>query len=88
MDSIVFVLGLNGAAEHYVFRPDGTQVYVKTDDIADAAILFADSYENYSIKLVGNKEYAEGFKEMIEEKEARLYGFNKLDIEIVGGQNE
>lgn len=76
-----------GMAQHTVFLPDGTQTTVPAQDLALYIVSFAQTYQNYSVKLVGHPVYAEGFIEAIKNEEVRQYSKNILNIEILGGKN-
>ena len=86
IDCIVCNLEL-GMAEHTIFLPDGTQTTVPSHELPLYVLAFAQSYENYQVKLVGHPVYAEGFKERIKEEEQKQYHRNILNIEILGGKN-
>lgn len=75
-----------GMAQHTVFLPDGTQTTVPAQDLPFYVVSFAQSYQNYSVKLVGHPVYAEGFIDRIKEVELKQYNKNILDIEILGGK--
>lgn len=77
-----------GMAQHTVFLPDGTQTTVPAQDLPLYVVSFAQSYQNYAIKLVGHPIYAEEFVNRIKQEEIRQYSKNILDIEILGGNNK
>lgn len=84
MDSIVCLMEF-GLLNHTILLPDGTQTEVPTQDLPLYLVSFAQSYSNYSIKLVGHPAYAEQFVERIQEEEKRQYNKTLLNIEIIGG---
>ena len=86
MDSIVCLIKL-GLLNHTILLPDGTQTEVPAKDLPIYLVSFAQSYSNYSIKLVGHPDYAEQFVERIQEEEKRQYNKTLLNIEVIGGNN-
>lgn len=84
IEGIVCILEF-GLAEHPVLLPDGTQTTVPAKDLPLYVVSFAQSYANYSIKLVGHPVYAEAFIDKIRQEETRQYQRNLIDIEIIGG---
>lgn len=86
MDSIVCLMEI-GLLNHTILLPDGTQTEVPAQDLPIYLVSFAQSYSNYSIKLVGHPVYAEQFVERIQEEEKRQYNRTLLNIEIIGGNN-
>lgn len=86
MDSIVCLIKL-GLLNHTILLPDGTQTEVPAKDLPIYLVSFAQSYSNYSIKLVGHPAYTEQFVERIQEEEKRQYNKTLLNIEVIGGNN-
>ena len=86
MDSIVCLMEI-GLLNHTILLPDGTQTEVPAQDLPIYLVSFAQSYSNYSIKLVGHPVYAEQFVERIQEEEKRQYNRTLLNIEVIGGNN-
>lgn len=84
MDSIVCLIKF-GLLNHTILLPDGTQTEVPAKDLPIYLVSFAQSYSNYSIKLVGHPTYAEQFVERIQEEEKRQYNKTLLNIEVIGG---
>ena len=87
MDSIVCLIKF-GLLNHTILLPDGTQTEVPVKDLPLYLVSFAQSYSNYSIKLVGHPTYAEQFIERIREEEKRQYNKTLLNIEIIGGNKD
>ena len=67
MESIVCLMEM-GLLNHTVLLPDGTQTEVPVKDLPLYLVSFAQSYSNYSIKLVGLPVYAEQFIDLIKEE--------------------
>ena len=86
MDSIVCLMEI-GLLNHTILLPDGTQTEVPAQELPVYLVSFAQSYSNYSIKLVGHPIYAEQFVERIQEEEKRQYNRTLLNIEVIGGNN-
>ncbi len=86
MDSIVCLMEI-GLLNHTILLPDGTQTEVPVQELPVYLVSFAQSYSNYSIKLVGHPIYAEQFVERIQEEEKRQYNRTLLNIEVIGGNN-
>lgn len=86
MDSIVCLMEI-GLLNHTILLPDGTQTEVPAQELPVYLVSFAQSYSNYSIKLVGHPVYAEQFVERIQEEEKRQYNRTLLNIEVIGGNN-
>lgn len=84
MDSIICLMEI-GLLNHTILLPDGTQTEVPAQDLPIYLVSFAQSYSNYSIKLVGHPIYAEQFVERIQEEEKRQYNKTLLNIEVIGG---
>lgn len=76
-----------GTIDNTIFLPDGTQTTVPTSDLGLYVVSFAQSYQDYTIKLVGHPVYADGFLEKIRNEEIKLYGKRLLNIETLGGNN-
>lgn len=87
MESIICLLEI-GVLNHTVLLPDGTQTTVPVKDLALYIVSFSQTYTNYSVKLIGNPEYAEQFIERIRKEEIRRYNKNIIDIEIIGGSKK
>ena len=87
MNSIVCLMEI-GLLNHTVLFPDGTQTQVPAKDLPVYLVSFAQSYNNYSLKLVGQSSYVEQFVERIKEVELKQYNKNLIDIEIIGGTKE
>ena len=85
MESIVCFIEI-GLAEQVVLFPDGTQTTVPTKDLPIYLVSFTRSYENYSIELIGQYDYAERLVKLIKEEEAKLYSTNIIEIKIIGGK--
>jgi hypothetical protein len=86
MDSIICLLKI-GLLNHSILLPDGAQIEVPTQDLPIYLVSFAQSYSNYSIKLIGHPVYAEQLVERIQEEEKRQYNQTLLNIEVIGGNN-
>lgn len=77
-----FVCALNIASDkQQVFLPDGILVTVPNKDFAKVIVDLVQEYENYSLKIFGNENYAEGYIEAIQKEELTRYNRNLIKIE-------
>lgn len=77
-----FVCALNIASDkQQVFLPDGILVTVPNKDFAKVIVDLVQEYENYSLKIFGNEDYAEGYIEAIQKEELTRYNRNLIKIE-------
>ena len=77
-----FVCALNIATDkQQVFLPDGILVTIPNKDFAKAIVDLVQEYENYSLKIFGNEDYAEGYIEAIQKEELTRYNRNLIKIE-------
>lgn len=68
-----------------ILKPTGEIVYIDKDQLVLGLINHSYLDENYKITLIGNKEYCEGYKKMIKDKEKYLYEKNNLQITVMEG---
>lgn len=85
MDSIVCFMEM-GLAEQVVLFPDGARISVPTKKLPLYLVSFARCYENYSLELIGQYDYAEHLAELIKEEETKQYNTNLIEIKIIGGK--
>lgn len=77
-----FVCALNIATDkQQVFLPDGILVTVPNKEFARVIVNLSQEYENYSLKIFGNEDYAEGYIEAIQKEELTRYNRNLIKIE-------
>lgn len=77
-----FVCALNIASnKQQVFLPDGLLVTIPNKDFAKVIVDLVQEYENYSLKIFGNEDYAEGYIEAIQKEELTRYNRNLIKIE-------
>lgn len=77
-----FVCALNIASnKQQVFLPDGILVTIPNKDFAKVIVDLVQEYENYSLKIFGNEDYAEGYIEAIQKEELTRYNRNLIKIE-------
>lgn len=77
-----FVCALNIASDkQQVFLPDGILVTIPNKDFAKVIVDLVQEYENYSLKIFGNEDYAEGYIEAIQKEELTRYNRNLIKIE-------
>lgn len=77
-----FVCALNIASDkQQVFLPDGILVTVPNKEFARVIVNLSQEYENYSLKIFGNEDYAEGYIEAIQKEELTRYNRNLIKIE-------
>lgn len=68
-----------------VLKPSGEILYIDKDQLVLGLINHSYLDENYKITLIGNKEYCEGYKKQIKEKEKNLYTKDNLQITVMEG---
>lgn len=77
-----FVCALNIASnKQQVFLPDGILVTIPNKDFAKVIVDLVQEYENYSLKIFGNEDYAEGYIEAVQKEELTRYNKNLIKIE-------
>ena len=77
-----FVCALNIASnKQQVFLPDGILVTIPNKDFAKVIVDLVQEYENYSLKIFDNEDYAEGYIEAIQKEELTRYNRNLIKIE-------
>ena len=77
-----FVCALNIASDkQQVFLPDGILVTVPNKEFARVIVNLSQEYENYSLKIFGNEDYAEGYIEAVQKEELTRYNKNLIKIE-------
>lgn len=77
-----FVCALNIASnKQQVFLPDGILITIPNKDFAKVIVDLVQEYENYSLKIFGNEDYAEGYIEAIQKEELTRYNRNLIKIE-------
>lgn len=77
-----FVCALNIATDkQQVFLPDGILVTVPNKEFARVIVNLSQEYENYSLKIFGNEDYAEGYIEAVQKEELTRYNKNLIKIE-------
>lgn len=68
-----------------IFLPDGGRIFVDTENFGNNIVALSREFENYSVKIIGNDNFAKGLIEDIKEAELKLFSKNLIDIEYIGG---